>query len=985
MPSPKQLAMNSNQWLRVKDLFDESVELSREAREALLKMCPDEETVLDEVRRLLTQYDAAGSFLSAAPASDVPRAFSEGDLIANRYRIVRCIGAGGMGEVYEAIDTELNEQIALKTVRVHTTHLESAYQRLVQEVQLARKISHPNVCRVFHIDRDNQSGQMLFMTMELIHGETLAECVRREKALPPERALAIARQIASGVAAAHALGIVHRDLKPANIILSSDGRTIVTDFGLARRVSEDKTPGITKAGQILGTLPYMAPEQVAGGTATTATDVYALAIIVTEMVTGRRPSDGRDKPSVAQLPKAWGAAIDRAMHADPSVRPQSVGDFIGQLQLPAFRPRAWTSKKPFAIGLTVALALFALVLRLSFWGTGDKPPGGTPVILIGDFDNRTGDSVFELTASSLLNVAMEQSRYLNVLSRQRVSEALSRAGLRPTEPVKSAVALGLAKNEGAHYSIEGEIIRREQANQVALRVVNVTTGRTSKAVQASFAGVGQLPVAIRQVSVELRRWLGEPSAQISATDLPLEQVTTKSALAWERYSRAIQMQAQGRFEDEINLLKSAVEIDSEFALAYDALGFQQNSSGNIPEGLINVTRAYSLRSHATEREAYIIAGHYHTVRYEHPQASEAFRTLTNLYPYDDLGHRFFAQALANQLLLRESIGAGRNAVNLNPKNVINVGTLAGSLVEAGEYDEALALVEKSEAAGVPRLGLAQLRGMAWMGKADFRRAEEAFKEMIADGRQAETGRQQLVRSLILEGRISEAINELETALTRRPANGETRLAFQRRNWLAWLYSLEGHSGLAGVHVQSMLDQPAAPANLRELRGAAVVMYDLGALQLGDRIIERVTEFSRTYGNDYHYAGLAHLNAEAARKRGDVATARRQYAEAIRLWPDALTLWSAARFAEESGETERARTLYADVLSRRGEILLQYFPGIIALAQLGHARTESKLSNNAQSLKDYEAVLATLGRFSPNLDVVKRAALERDRLARALNQ
>lgn len=229
------------------------------------------------------------------------RSFMPGDRVAGRYRIVRFLGHGGMGEVYEAEDHELRGHVALKTVRGALAEDPRVIDRFKREIHLARRVTHPNICRVFDIGHHRGigagggTGDVTFLTMELLDGETLSDRIDRRGRLPTTEALPIIRQMAAGLAAAHEEGIVHRDFKAGNVMLVSaqDGgtRAIITDFGLARGLagSDRFASGVSLAGHILGTPGYMSPEQVRGETVGPATDIYALGVVMYEMVTGKLP------------------------------------------------------------------------------------------------------------------------------------------------------------------------------------------------------------------------------------------------------------------------------------------------------------------------------------------------------------------------------------------------------------------------------------------------------------------------------------------------------------------------------------------------------------------------------------------------------------------------------------------------------------------------------------------------------------------------
>ena len=218
---------------------------------------------------------SATSWLSSTDAIDHGR-FEPGTIFDARYRIIGRIGKGGMGEVYRADDLKLGQPVALKFLPEDLDNDPARLTQLHSEVRMARQVSHPNVCRVY--DVGEYEGHT-FLSMEYVDGEDLASLIRRIGRFPQDRAIELARQICSGLAAAHDRGVVHRDLKPANIMLDGSGKIRITDFGLAGA-----------AGEMLraGTPAYMAPEQLAGSEVTPRSDIYSLGLVLYEMFTGRR-------------------------------------------------------------------------------------------------------------------------------------------------------------------------------------------------------------------------------------------------------------------------------------------------------------------------------------------------------------------------------------------------------------------------------------------------------------------------------------------------------------------------------------------------------------------------------------------------------------------------------------------------------------------------------------------------------------------------
>jgi hypothetical protein len=313
--------------------------------------------------------------------------------ISSRYRVVRLLGRGGMGEVYEAEDAELGTHIALKVVRGRPWDAEAVAQ-LKREIQLARKITHPNVCRLhdFGMHHEGDGRDVPFLTMELVEGETLAARIRREGRIAPADAFAIAAQMAAALDAAHEAGVVHRDFKSGNVLLSKD-RAIVMDFGLARDALAESGP---EASALVGSPAYMAPEQVQGGPLTAAVDVYAFGVVLYEMVTGRLPFSGptpidtarmrldRAAPSprerVPELDPRWEAAILRCLALAPGDRFARCADAIDVLMRRPDRRRA--QRLPIVIGL--AAAVLAIALALSWDALATRPRGDAQIAVYDD-------------------------------------------------------------------------------------------------------------------------------------------------------------------------------------------------------------------------------------------------------------------------------------------------------------------------------------------------------------------------------------------------------------------------------------------------------------------------------------------------------------------------------------------------------------------------------------------------------------------------
>jgi eukaryotic-like serine/threonine-protein kinase len=253
-----------------------------------------------------------------------------GNVLGNRYRLIELLGQGGMATIYRARDSQLERDVAVKVLRAEYGRDPDFSSRFRQEAQAAAALNHPNVVAVYDYGQDPAGP---YIVMELVDGEDLASVIRRTGALPPRQAARIAAEVARALAAAHARGFVHRDVKPGNVLVGRDGRVKVADFGIARAVAEAQ---MTLPGTTLGSVHYFSPEQARGEPATTSSDVYALGIVLFELLTGRRPWEGDSAASIAMarlsgpvpspagvrsgVPPALDAVVQRALARDPKDR-----------------------------------------------------------------------------------------------------------------------------------------------------------------------------------------------------------------------------------------------------------------------------------------------------------------------------------------------------------------------------------------------------------------------------------------------------------------------------------------------------------------------------------------------------------------------------------------------------------------------------------------------------------------------------------------
>ena len=347
----------------------------RAAAEAHLAGCAPCRRLISELMRDAA-HAATRTIVDAerAPSTGALRLLGEGELVAERYRIVRFLAEGGMGEVYEAEDLELERKVALKTVRAEIAAEPRHVERFRREIALAHKVSHPNVCRIFDLGFHQREDRVMFLTMELLDGETLSERVRREGRFTPEAAHPIVRQLAEGLHAAHLVGVVHRDFKSQNIMLVPAGegvRAVITDFGLAGSSLDDQAKASTMGAGLVGSPAYMAPEQVEGRAVDARADVYAFGVVLFEMLTARWPFVAdtpmltamqrlqHDPPSprryVPAVPQRWADVVLRCLARDPQDRFTSALDVLVALEQRA--PVAQTPWPAIAVLILLGVAV----------------------------------------------------------------------------------------------------------------------------------------------------------------------------------------------------------------------------------------------------------------------------------------------------------------------------------------------------------------------------------------------------------------------------------------------------------------------------------------------------------------------------------------------------------------------------------------------------------------------------------------------------
>lgn len=708
-------------WKEIGDLFAEALDLAPALRaEFLDRRCAHDPDLKREVLRLLALDEHPDDFLDCSPhrlltgPSAHEPLFNPGDLVAERFRVVRLLGMGGMGEVYEAADALLGERVALKTVR---SSAETALQldaRLRREVQLARRVTHPSVCRVHDVARHSleDGREAVLLTMELVDGETLAARLLRGP-LPAAEALRVAAQLAEALDAAHAQGVLHRDVKPANVLLASeDGtvpRAVLTDFGIARASEEAGTSALTRAGAVIGTPGYMAPELLRGEPATPKADLYAFALIVCEMLSGVRTSVGSFEPKAFEARvaainsadtsrgRAWARALTTALDPDPERRFPTAGALVAALESEAIRPRTrW--HKPLAVA---AVALVVALSAVAFRYYGQGSPGLAPAsrVLLAPTTNGTAEPDLD-GAGEILRSQLAQSAHFELISEERVEAVLQLMKRGSDTALEPPIAREVAMREAAALVVYSSVSRIGPEYVLGVRLERVgprpTLIRGSWTRTFSAARREAFVDSFREAAVWIRQIVGERAADLVDQDRPPADTTTSSWEALRLFTNANRRASQGQLAEAAVLFGESVRIDPGFAMGHMRLGDVLISLKRDREGYAAWRRAIALldERQLTSRESLRIRSQYFEDMGDLPAAEKALRSYVLHYPNDYHAVFFLGSVLHDLGRTEEAVPRLAKAVALRPDSLVPATHLATAYLELGRFDAAQEQIDR---------------------------------------------------------------------------------------------------------------------------------------------------------------------------------------------------------------------------------------------------------------------------------------------------
>ena len=693
-----------------------------------------------ELDRLLERYELS---------------FEQGEILADRFRIERSLGRGGMGQVWEAFDQQLRELVAVKTIRYEIASDPKAVERFKQEILNARKVSHPNVCRVFDFFvHSGPTGQTPFFTMQLLRGETLAALLRREGKLSEPQARRILGHCAEALGAAHEVGLIHRDFKPGNVMLVPDANGeltgVVTDFGLARNAPGSAGATVSLATVAMaGTPAYMAPEQLEGRDLSPATDTYAFAVVACEVLTGKRPAEG----GLELLPYAWKAPIRQALDPDPRKRRKTLPSE------PKPGPTRWLMWS-----LAAMLALFA---GAALWNRARAPADALTVAVLpftqgaGPIGDRyLGEGLTDEVISSLSRVPK-----VSVIARDSSSHLLGQNLELPE----------VARRLHARYLVTGSVRPVDNRIQITAQLIDAST-RAILWLQTYIRDSSQTATVHAEIARGITTRLG---LQVTTAQLSLYGSRLPRQEASDLYLRGRSLwsnRGPANLRGALDSFTKAIRLDPNFALVYaaraDTLAIMAEASylpsaEAFPKAKDAALQGVMLDPQLPETQAALGLVQF-SGEWDYYNAEKSLRRAIEMGPSYAYAHQWLAAVLLKTGRFEEAIREAEAAARFDPLSAPALANLGWMNFYSRRFDQALEIAGRLAKADPEFPYTCLLRANSLTGKGAFGEAAEALTACSEDIRQTAPYLQSLAVVHALSGRKPEAVAILHRLLAHGP-------------------------------------------------------------------------------------------------------------------------------------------------------------------------------------------------------------------------
>jgi tetratricopeptide (TPR) repeat protein len=857
-----------------------------------------------------------------------------GQSFGSRYHIIRQLGAGGMGVVYQAWDAELGVAVALKVIRpevltdpISAGELERRFKR---ELVLARTVTHKNVVRIHDL---GSIEDVKYLTMPFIEGESLAQILQRRGKIPVAETIAIAKQVAEGLSAAHDVGVIHRDLKPENIMIAADGTAFIMDFGIARTLSGTGTA--TAMGSVMGTLEYMSPEQAQGLTLDQRTDIYSFGLILYDMLTGRQRIARHANPMSemmsrmqsappavrqldGQLPEPLERIIVRCLHPKAEARYAKTAELASDLAAlsPDGHRLVRASSKSFVMPAAIA-AIVLLFMTAGGWyilKSRGPSPAAAPVrpvsVLVANFDNRAQDPLLDGLVEQAVGVGIEGASFVSMYPRREALRLVSEQKLGPS--LNEDTARLVAIREGVDKVVAGSVAAQGTRYDLAVKVVNPDDGKAILTWNTEASGKSDVLNAVGRLAAKVRGALGDRTLDQSGVKNE-ETFTAASLEAAHYYVQGQELQWAGKYEEAITAYQEAVKLDPTLGRAYAGLGAVSGNLGRRQEAELYYKQAIEHIDRMTDREKYRTRAGYYLLGHDARKGADELEALIKQFPADssalaNLGYAsFFRRDMAKALDL------GRRASALYPKNVLRKNNVALYAMYAGDFDtarrEAEEVLKLNPSFAKAHVAIA-LSNLAQGKIADADSAYRRLEPLSATG--ADFAAFGLGDLALYQGKTADAERAVQQALDKKTQN---RSATSRARLLVLL-----------AEVRAQQRKPSDAASLAEeaitTAGEPGIMFLAGRVLLESGRAPRALElakvlWSKLDDEPHVYSKL--LEGEADLKRGDPRAALAKFKEAQDVSDTWLGRFGLGRAYLEAGGKLEAESEFERCVKRRGEV------------------------------------------------------------------
>ncbi|MGA2003091.1 MAG: tetratricopeptide repeat protein [Terriglobales bacterium] len=894
-----------------------------------------------------TQFDvdatiAPGTFVRRTPPPSASKisgiygsaaVFQVGDVPGGRYEILQLLGEGGMGAVYKATDRELDRFVALKVIRPELASNPSILARFKQELLLAHQVTHRNVIRIYDL---GEAEGVKFITMEFVEGKDLRALIREKTKFSPEEAVDVIQQMCLALDAAHSVGIIHRDLKPQNIMQDGSGRILVMDFGLARTVEGD---GMTQTGALVGTMEYMSPEQALGKELDQRSDIFALGLILYELLTGKTPfkaesalaslikrTQERAVPVSdvdAHIPGALSGIVSKCLERDLEQRYQNTSAILadlntwkdkraaGTISLDAsVKPWGQTLPWPLITGILTVLALvitgymFRDQLFRPAPSARSAPAAPTMSLAILPFRNASADQNLDWLGPSLadmLSTDVGQSARLRTVSPSSLHQIFSDLRISSATVLDPAMIRRVAEFSNADRVVWGQYAKFGDQIRIDATIQDIKSG-SAVPLKIDVPSEKEIPGAIDRLAESIRQKLALPEDVLKELKASSFQPISQSVAALRDYNQGIGLQRDGKTLEAQKQFEAATKEDPAFALAFSKLAQTYSSLGYDDQAEQSARKAVELSHDLPEAEKYLISAVELQVVKNYPEAIKAYENLAKV----SADNSDVKAALAS--LYQDS----------------------GDLVKARDYYQKILAANPKDVAATIDLGRIQIKSGDAQGSLDPLNRAYSLAVQVDNQEQKATSLHMMAVAYRMLSKPEEVLRNEQEALTIWRRIGQQRgLAFSL-NEMARAQAALGKTKEATSNFQEALQ---IRREIGDKRGLGDTLIDMGdfADTRGEhdealKMFKEALALERDIGNES-------LQAICLNNIGAVYSEKSQYDDALTYFQQVLQLREKSKVPQDiveavhnlgqtlasMGQYEQAITYYMRALDLRRSI------------------------------------------------------------------